>query len=84
VLRVEGRGVVRMTTKKQKREAAKAKREKFLAEERERGLAAQRAGRAREDEEMEILRAKIDLINKRHRTILSSHGIPSAGTQPRE
>ncbi|AOZ64933.1 hypothetical protein SEA_MAYA_66 [Streptomyces phage Maya] len=64
-----------MATKKQKREAALAKRQKFLEEERERGLAAQKAGHVAEEREREILKAKIDLINDRHRNILAQHGI---------
>lgn len=45
-----------MATKKQKREAGLAKREAFLEQEREIGLAAQR--RAREEQEREMARIK--------------------------
>lgn len=64
-----------MATKKQKREAALAKREAFLKKERERGLSAQKDGHIAEERERENLKAKIDLINERHRTILAGHGI---------
>lgn len=62
-----------MATKKQKREAALARREQFLKDERERGLAAQKAARAEEEEERAASRAMAEEINARHRAILLPH-----------
>ncbi|QAY16277.1 hypothetical protein SEA_ICEWARRIOR_65 [Streptomyces phage IceWarrior] len=64
-----------MATKKQKREAALAKREAFLKKERERGLAAQREGREIEAYRQEKLKSDAEVINARYRAILAQHGI---------
>uniref|UniRef100_A0AAU7GXL5 Uncharacterized protein n=1 Tax=Streptomyces phage Scarif TaxID=3158858 RepID=A0AAU7GXL5_9CAUD len=64
-----------MATKKQKREAALAKREKFLKEERERGLAALQADRERRDKEVLEMKQKARSINDHYRAILAQHGI---------
>lgn len=60
-----------MATKKQKREAALAKREEFLREERESGLRAQAMDRAQQ----EIIRKEAESLNDRYRAILARHGI---------
>lgn len=64
-----------MATKKQKREAAQAKREAFLAEERERGLDAQRASHEADAQERERVRAQAERINHRYKTILAQAGV---------
>lgn len=55
-----------MATKKQKREAALAKREEFLRKERERGLEAQAAGRRSEAEERKRMSEMARRINIQH------------------
>jgi hypothetical protein len=55
-----------MATKKQKREAALAKRAEFMAEEKERGLAAQASGRRSEAEERKRMSEASRRINIRH------------------
>jgi hypothetical protein len=52
-----------MATKKQKRAAALAKREAFMAEERERGLQAQQAGREEEKRKDDEARKRIASID---------------------
>jgi len=64
-----------MATKKQKRAAAEAKREKFMADLRADGLAAQKASREAEKKRREAAKAEVDQLNRRHRDILRSHGI---------
>lgn len=64
-----------MATKKEKRAAALAKREEFLAGVRADGLEAQALGRAQEAYERELIRESIQTINDRHREILARHGI---------
>jgi hypothetical protein len=64
-----------MATKKEKRAAALAKREAFLEEVRESGLAAQQEAREIEAYRQERISADADLINARYRAILARHGI---------
>lgn len=61
-----------MATKKEKREAALAKREAFLKEERERGLAAQKRDREEQAEKSRAAAAEANKINARHRQILDN------------
>ena len=60
-----------MATKKQKREAAQAKRAQFEAETKASGLEAQRLAKEAEDLEFAALQKRIDVINDRHRVILA-------------
>lgn len=60
-----------MATKKQKREVALAKREQFIKEEAERGLAAQRQAREADEKEREKLRQIAREVNARYEAILS-------------
>ena len=64
-----------MATKKQKREAALAKREKFMQEERENGLRAQALDRAKQEQHRETIRKNAEALNARYKAILASHGI---------
>jgi hypothetical protein len=64
-----------MATKKQKREAALAKREEFLKKEAEAGLEAQKASKIRRAADEQLIREVADSINDRHREILGRHGI---------
>jgi uncharacterized protein YllA (UPF0747 family) len=64
-----------MATKKQKREAALAKREQFLKEEAERGLEAQKASKIRQTADEQLIKEVADSINDLHREILGRHGI---------
>jgi hypothetical protein len=59
-----------MATKKQKREAAQAKREQFLKEERERGLEAQRLSQEAEEMARQRVRALGKEINDRYEIVL--------------
>jgi cell fate (sporulation/competence/biofilm development) regulator YlbF (YheA/YmcA/DUF963 family) len=59
-----------MATKKQKREAAQAKREQFLKEERERGLEAQRLSQEADEMERQRVRALGKEINDRYKIVL--------------
>jgi Skp family chaperone for outer membrane proteins len=69
-----------MATKKQKHEAAMAKREKFLAEVRADGLRAQKASREAEKKRSEEIKAAAEKVNKRYRDILIARGIiPGTG-----
>ena len=64
-----------MATKKQKREAAEAKRAKFEAEMKTSGLAAQNRDRAEQTVKQERMREEIESINQRHREILDRNGV---------
>jgi hypothetical protein len=64
-----------MATKKQKRAAALAKREKFLAEVKAEGLEALRLDRERQARHSDLLSRKAEEINDRHSAILAKHGI---------
>lgn len=64
-----------MATKKQKREAALAKREKFLEEVRVAGLEAQRLSRAEDERRGVLMQAEADRINQRWANILTSNGL---------
>lgn len=64
-----------MATKKQKREAALAKREQFMKEERERGLEALASDRRRREAEEEAAQERIRGMMGRYRAILAQHGI---------
>lgn len=66
-----------MATKKQKREEALAKREAFLAEERQHGLDAQKRAREEHEKEIEKVKARVNEINRRHRAILAANLIAS-------
>lgn len=59
-----------MATKKQKREAAAAKRKQFLADVKASGLEAQRLDHKRQEEEMEGLLEYAGRMNARHNEIL--------------
>jgi hypothetical protein len=59
-----------MATKKQKREAAQAKREQFLKEERERGLEAQRLSQEADEMARQRVRALGKEINDRYEIVL--------------
>lgn len=54
-----------MATKKEKREAALAKRAEFLAQEREIGLAAQRRSREAAEREKARIKEAVEEINRR-------------------
>lgn len=70
-----------MATKKQKHEAAMAKREKFMVELKAEGLAAQKAGREAEKKRRERDSAEAQKINERYRNVLIANGIiPGAKT----
>lgn len=64
-----------MATKKQKREAALAKREKFLAEVRADGLEAQRLDQEAQEKQEQLMKAEADRINQRYRNILAKVGV---------
>lgn len=64
-----------MATKKQKRAAALAKREEFMAEVEAEGLKALRLDRERREIHTDLVKRKVDEINARHEAILSRHGI---------
>lgn len=64
-----------MATKKQKREAAMAKREQFLKEERERGLEAQQKDREARKRQDEMLNSAIQGLNHRYKAVLERAGI---------
>jgi hypothetical protein len=64
-----------MATKKQKREAAQTKREKFMAEVEAEGLEAQKLDRTIRTKQREQTIGKAREINERHRAILANHGI---------
>lgn len=66
-----------MATKKQKREAALAKREKYMKEVKESGLAAQRRAHEIEEAQFESLKEYAGQVNARHREILNRHGYSS-------
>jgi hypothetical protein len=61
-----------MTTKKQKREAAEAKRAAFEAQFRADGLAAQAADRARRETRSLAMKEEVQRINDRHEQILNA------------
>lgn len=60
-----------MATKKAKREAAMAKREQFLADEKTRGLAAQESGRRSDAEERKRMSELARKVNIRHQETLA-------------
>lgn len=64
-----------MATKKQKRAAGLAKREKFLKEEEERGLAAQKADRERRAKQQKKIDEITKEISHRYQVILARAGI---------
>lgn len=64
-----------MATKKQKREAALAKREAFLAEEAARGRHVQEMDRQHRAAELNLISQVAAEINQRHADILARHGI---------
>lgn len=64
-----------MATKKQKRAAALAKREQFMAEVKAEGLEALRLDRERRENLSDSISRKADEINARHAAILARHGI---------
>jgi len=64
-----------MATKKQKREAALAKREKFLRETRESGLRAQAEDKHNQEIKKQAIAAEAKEINDRYGAILANHGI---------
>lgn len=64
-----------MATKKQKREAALAKREAFEEERRQTGLKAQETDRERRARKSRQNQAEAKKVNDRHNTILAMHGI---------
>lgn len=66
-----------MATKKQKREAAQAKREQFLAEVKAEGLAAQKLDRTIQEKEKERAVRQAREINERYRAVLVRAGIHS-------
>jgi hypothetical protein len=61
-----------MATKKQKREAALARREKFLADERAAGLAAQALDHDEQAKKNALMQAEADRINQKYENILRS------------
>lgn len=65
-----------MATKKQKREAALAKRENFLEEVRQQGLEAQEREQEFWKAEENRLQEAAERINRRHRAILQGHLSP--------
>jgi hypothetical protein len=69
------KGRTLMATKKQKREAALAKREKFLQETKESGLKAQQAERQHREMQKQAIQATANEINARYAAILAKHGI---------
>lgn len=64
-----------MASKKQKREAAQAKREAFLAEVKEEGLKAQARDRAQREIEAMRIKEWAEGYNARCNEILRSHGV---------
>lgn len=66
-----------MATKKQKREAAQAKREQFLAEVKAEGLAAQKLDRTIQEKQREQTAQAAREINERYRAVLVRAGIHS-------
>lgn len=64
-----------MATKKQKRAAAQAKREKFIAEVKAEGLEALRMDRERRASHSDTVKRKAEEINARYAAILAKHGI---------
>jgi hypothetical protein len=69
-----------MATKKQKRAAAQAKREAFLAEVKADGLKALEGSRQRQKKADEIMTQAAKEINEHRRAILHRHGInPGTG-----
>lgn len=61
-----------MATKKQKREAALIKREKFLAEERADGLKAQRLDQELQEKKNALLKTDADRLNQKYENLLRS------------
>lgn len=70
-----------MATKKQKREAAMAKREQFMREQRENGLRAQKQDRHNREMQRQQFAAKGREINARYEAILAKHGMLSREEQ---
>lgn len=69
-----------MATKKQKREAAEAKRKIFDAKVLADGLEAQRAGKERERQKREVIALEVDAVKARLRGQLVKNGIdPDTG-----
>lgn len=68
-----------MATKKQKREAALAKRKRFLEKETALGLEAQRLARKERERESQIAMDEAEEINRRHRRILAAYLIAREG-----
>jgi hypothetical protein len=66
-----------MATKKQKREAALAKRAQFLAEVKARGLEAQVRDQEAQKEWRKDMAEVATQFNIRHKKILAAHGIPA-------
>jgi len=67
-----------VATKKQKREAALAKREKFMLEERDRGLAAQQASHVADQRYQNEVDIALDEIRERYNKLLRAAGMPDA------
>lgn len=61
-----------MATKKQKREAAEAKRAEFIAEEKARGLEAQRADRNNQEIERQKIVVQAGMVNAHYQDILDN------------
>lgn len=64
-----------MATKKQKREAALAKREEFLKDERAAGLEAQKADRERELNRIRKMKQAGETVNHERLVFLLNHGV---------
>jgi hypothetical protein len=70
-----------MATKKQKREAALAKRAAFEAKWKAQGLAALEKSREDDAAERAMIRAQADRYNKRWRELLHQHGLSPASKE---
>ena len=67
-----------MATKKQKREAALAKRQEFLEKERQIGLNAQDLDRLERESRAAQIKAEVEAINERHRATLRDEATRAA------